>query len=167
MQVLFPNPFGQPAASAQEVAALQAHIGFSDAYAQFLITQNGFSMYALEQASDHASYLQHSTAIASESHANFADLFSFGAQQHQEDLKTVQSEFLLARWFVAIGHDQGGNPFVEVLHGRHKERSAVWTTTFFWAPAICRSSSAIWSWSILRHSASQIRPTHCATPRWA
>ncbi|RDI07179.1 SMI1/KNR4 family protein [Comamonas sp. AG1104] len=120
MQVLFPNPFGQPAASAQEVAALQAHIGFSDAYAQFLITQNGFSMYALEQASDHASYLQHSTEIASESHANFADLFSFGAQQHQEDLKTVQSEFLLARWFVAIGHDQGGNPFVEVLHGRHK-----------------------------------------------
>lgn len=52
MQVLFPNPFGSTPATAQEIQALQAHIGFSDAYADFLRTQNGFSVMAMEEAQD-------------------------------------------------------------------------------------------------------------------
>lgn len=42
MKVLFPNPFGRRPAPEQAIRALQHRIGFSDAYADFLQTQNGF-----------------------------------------------------------------------------------------------------------------------------
>lgn len=119
MQILFPNPFGGPIAPENDIRALQAHIGFSDAYADFLRTQNGYSLYKMELSGDFAAYVQPSDA-ASENRANFRALHSFAAQDPHYDLESDQAEFLLADWFLSIGCDPAGNPFVEVLHGQHK-----------------------------------------------
>lgn len=120
MQILFPNPFGAPLASNCDIAALQAHIGFSDAYAVFLRAQNGFSLWTMENAADIQSYVKPSPLHSEEKYANFRALNSFGAQDPHYDLESEQAEFLLAHWFLNIGSDPAGNPFVEVLHGQHK-----------------------------------------------
>ena len=119
MQILFPNPFGGPIAPENDIRALQAHIGFSDAYADFLRTQNGYSLYKMELSGDFAAYVQPSDA-ASENRANFRALHSFAAQDPHYDLESDQVDFILADWFLSIGCDPAGNPFVEVLHGQHK-----------------------------------------------
>ena len=123
MQVLFPNPFGSTPASVQEIQALQAHIGFSDAYADFLRTQNGFSVMAMEEAQDVAPYVRPGEAH-NDAHANLRVLNSFSAQDPYYDLESLQAENLLADWFLEIGSDPAGNPFVEVLHGQHQGKIA-------------------------------------------
>ena len=123
MQVLFPNPFGSTPASVQEIQALQAHIGFSDAYADFLRTQNGFSVMAMEEAQDVAPYVRPGEA-QNDTHANLRVLNSFAAQDPYYDLESLQAENLLADWFLEIGSDPAGNPFVEVLHGQHQGKIA-------------------------------------------
>ncbi len=131
MKVLFPNPFGRRPASEQAIRALQQRIGFSDAYADFLRTQNGFVLYDMERAGDIAPYMQQSVAVTSESCANFRVLNSFGASDPHYDLETLQAENLLADWFLVIGSDPAGNPFVEVLHGQHKGQIASLDHDFF------------------------------------
>ena len=123
MQVLFPNPFGSTPASVQEIQALQAHIGFSDAYADFLRTQNGFSFFFMEEAQDVAPYVRPGEA-QNDTHANLRVLNSFAAQDPYYDLESLQAENLLADWFLEIGSDPAGNPFVEVLHGQHQGKIA-------------------------------------------
>lgn len=120
MQILFPNPFGAPAPAEAELLALQAHIGFSDAYADFLRTQNGFSILAMEQSGDISAHTRPSPYQSEERHANLRALHSFAAQDPYYDLESEQAEFLLAHWFLNIGCDPAGNPFVEVLHGHHQ-----------------------------------------------
>ena len=123
MQVLFPNPFGSTPASVQEIQALQAHIGFSDAYADFLRTQNGFSVMAMEEAQDVAPNVRPGEAH-NDTHANLRVLNSYSAQDPYYDLESLQAENLLADWFLEIGSDPAGNPFVEVLHGQHQGKIA-------------------------------------------
>lgn len=123
MQVLFPNPFGRPPAPEPAIQALQVHIGFSDAYADFLRTQNGFSVMAMEQSAEVAAHVRPGRE-PSDPHANLRVLNSFAAQDPHYDLESEQADFVLADWFLNIGSDPGGNPFVEVLHGRHKGKIA-------------------------------------------
>lgn len=124
MQILFPNPFGAPAVAELDILALQAHIGFSDAYADFLRSQNGFSLWTMENAADIQPYVKPSPLQSEERYANFRALHSFAAQDPHYDLESEQAEFLLANWFLNIGCDPAGNPFVEVLHGQHKGKIA-------------------------------------------
>ena len=124
MQILFPNPFGAPAAAEHDILALQAHIGFSDAYADFLRSQNGFSLWSMENATDIPPYVKPSPLQSEERYASFRALHSFAAQDPHYDLESEQAEFLLANWFLNIGCDPAGNPFVEVLHGQHKGKIA-------------------------------------------
>ena len=107
----------------QQIQALQAHIGFSDAYADFLRTQNGFSVMAMEEVQDVAPYVRPGEAHNS-THANLRVLNSFAAQDPYYDLESLQAENLLADWFLEIGSDPAGNPFVEVLHGQHQGKIA-------------------------------------------
>lgn len=120
MQVLFPNPFGAAPAPEKDILALQAHLGFSDAYASFLRTQNGFSVLTMEQSCDISPHVLPCAVQHSEQHANLRVLNSFAAQDPFYDLESEQAEFMLARWFLNIGRDPAGNPFVEVLHGQHR-----------------------------------------------
>lgn len=120
MQILFPNPFGAQPAPEKDIQSLQAHIGFSESYADFLRTQNGFSMLTMEESADISAHIRPSPVQSEERYANLRVLNSFAAQDPYYDLESEQAEFLLADWFLNIGSDPAGNPFVEVLHGRHK-----------------------------------------------
>ena len=42
-KILFPNPYGYKLPNESEVRALQKQYGFSEEYADFLLTQNGFN----------------------------------------------------------------------------------------------------------------------------
>ena len=120
LHITFPNPYGLHPASHAHIAALQQRIGFSDAYADFLRTQNGFSMLRMETAADRDRFLTASEHRWSEQHANFRDLHSFAPDQDIEDVALLHGQHVFARWFLEIGFDPAGNPFVEVLHGQHR-----------------------------------------------
>jgi hypothetical protein len=121
MQVRFPNPFGLALPDAQAVREYQAAQGFSDAYAQFLITQNGLDFDRLEAAPDRDDYLLVDDA-SDGNHAYLRNLHHFRADSEHFDVEEHQRENLFAAHFMVIGHDPGGNPFVEVLHGAFKGR---------------------------------------------
>src|SRR2546427_821825 len=95
--------------------------GFSDAYAQFLITQNGLDFDRLEAAPDREDYLQADDETG-DNHAWLRTLHHFRAGSEHCDVEDHQRENLFAAHFMVIGHDPGGNPFVEVLHGAFKGR---------------------------------------------
>lgn len=42
-KVTFPNPFGFPKSTKEEIQSLQKKYNFSDEYATFLLEQNGFN----------------------------------------------------------------------------------------------------------------------------
>lgn len=121
MQVRFPNPFGLALPDAQAVREYQAAQGFSDAYAQFLITQNGLDFDRLEAAPDREVYLLADDETG-DNHAWLRTLHHFRAGSEHCDVEDHQRENLFAANFMVIGHDPGGNPFVEVLHGAFKGR---------------------------------------------
>ena len=120
MHITFPNPYGARPASQAQIASLQQRIGFSDAYADFLRMQNGFSMLRMETAANRDRFLTASDQILSEQHANFRDLHSFVPDQDIDDVARLHGQQVFARWFLEIGFDPAGNPFVEVLHGQHR-----------------------------------------------
>lgn len=119
MKVQFPNPYGQPAPRPERVREFQEKIGFSNAYCEFLTTQNGFSLLALEQASNHSMFLCANDATH-EGRANLRELYSFRANDPHYDLEEQQADNLFASHFLLIGSDPAGNPFVEILIGQHK-----------------------------------------------
>ena len=43
-RIQFPNPYGYPLPSAERVRELQHSYGFSDEFAEYLLTQNGFPL---------------------------------------------------------------------------------------------------------------------------
>jgi hypothetical protein len=138
--------------------ALQAHIGFSDAYADFLRTQNGFSLYKMELRATLPPIF--SPASGQRKPRQLPRAAQLCAQDPHYDLSPIRPNFCWPTG-LSIGHDPAGNPFVEVLHGQHKGKIGSLDHDLFLG-ADLQSSSAIWSWSILRHSASPIRPMHCA-----
>lgn len=119
MKVLFPNPYGRPAASIEQIQAYQKAVGFSDEYAHFLREQNGFSLWDMENSADCQQFLQPSNT-ASDNRANFRVLNNFRGNDPHYDLEELQAENLFNRHFLEIGSDPAGNPFVEVLLGQHK-----------------------------------------------
>ena len=74
----------------------------------------------MENAVNIHPYVKPSALQSEEKYANFRVLNSFAAHDPHYDLESEQAEFLLANWFLNIGSDPAGNPFVEVLHGQHK-----------------------------------------------
>lgn len=123
MKVQFPNPYGQPTPLAELVHDFQQRVGFSHDYAEFLLSQNGFSFLALEKASDRDLFLLPNDATAV-GHAGLRALNSYRADDPHFDLEQLHADNLFAHHFLEIGSDPAGNPFVEVLRGAHKGKIA-------------------------------------------
>lgn len=123
MQLLSPNPFGLPPAPEADIQALQRDIGFSNAYAHFLRTQNGMSLLRMEHDPAQARWLRPHPTSSSEAHANWRELHSF-ATHAPHSVEMLHADNPLADWFLEIGCDPAGNPFVEVLHGQHRGKIA-------------------------------------------
>ena len=119
MKVQFPNPYGKPTPLLELVQDFQKVVGFSHDYAEFLLSQNGFTFQALEEADDRDLFLLPNDATA-EGKADLRALNSFSAEDPYYDLEKLQEDNLFAPHFLEIGSDPAGNPFVEVLVGQHK-----------------------------------------------
>ncbi|MDR0225155.1 MAG: hypothetical protein LBI66_01945 [Burkholderiaceae bacterium] len=121
MQVRFPNPFGLAMPDTQAVRDYQAEQGFSDAYAQFLSAQNGLDFTRLQADPDRGAYLLEDDEPQG-THADLRVLHHFRAGSEHYDVEAHQRDNLFASHFMVIGHDHGGNPFVEVLRGSLRGR---------------------------------------------
>jgi hypothetical protein len=124
MQILFPNPAGYKLPTKARVLAYQKEQGFSDQYADFLITQNGFSFKPYDENSDVlAEYAKYSAQSDnnSEGHSDLSVLYGFESGDEYYDLADNQKGLDIFKGvFFPIGVGYGGNDYVEVLAGKYK-----------------------------------------------
>jgi hypothetical protein len=119
MKVLFPNPYGYKLPEKNRVASFNKSFCFSDEYAEFLVTQNGFSVKKLEEDSENEKYLKNSEED-SEGHADLRVLYGFDSGSQYYDLEDNLKSFIFNGIFFPIGVDYGGNDLVEILAGKYK-----------------------------------------------
>jgi hypothetical protein len=124
MQILFPNPAGYKLPTKARVLAYQKEKGFSGEYADFLITQNGFSFKPYDENSDVlAEYAKYSAQSDnnSEGHSDLSALYGFESGDEYYDLADNQEGLDIFKGvFFPIGVGYGGNDYVEVLAGKYK-----------------------------------------------
>jgi hypothetical protein len=124
MKIIFPNPAGFKLPTKASVLAYQKQQGFSDQYADFLITQNGFSFKPYDANSDVlAEYAKYSSKSDnnSEGHSDLSALYGFESGDEYYDLVDNQQGLDIFKGvFFLIGVGYGGNDYVEVLAGKYK-----------------------------------------------
>jgi hypothetical protein len=115
-QVRFPNSFGFVSPSGDLVSELQQRHGFSDAYAAFLTTQNGWNAV---QHAEHPLDTVPSPSATSEGHPDLKFLFALQAGSDDINLALeLQLDDPLLAVFFPIGVSYGGDLYVEVLRGQ-------------------------------------------------
>ena len=124
MQIIFPNPDGFKLPTNASVLAYQKQQGFSDQYADFLITQNGFSFKPYDENIDvcleYTKYSAESDNNA-EGNSDLSVLYGFESGDEYYDLEDNQQDFEIFKGvFFLIGIGYGGNAYVEVLAGKYK-----------------------------------------------
>lgn len=116
-RVVFPNPYGSPLPSESRVQALQQEFGFSDAYADFLLTQNGLDTSRWRDG-------EYETEVDPEVDRDWmtdSHLHPHDADQCEEENRSEHRFFgFLSPYFCEIGSNGGGDPYVEVLVGEFK-----------------------------------------------
>lgn len=124
MQIIFPNPDGYKLPTKASVLAYQKLQGFSDDYANFLITQNGFSFKSYDEDTDvRTAYAEYSSESDnnSETHSDLSVLYGFDSGDEYYDLADNQEGLDIFKGvFFPIGVGYGGNDYVEVLAGKYK-----------------------------------------------
>ncbi len=118
VKITFPNPFGYPIPSKEDVTKLQGEYGFSDKFAAYSTIQNGFLGKLFEEFENMAMYLVGKET--SYSFQDFSNLYAFNATDEYNDLIKNQDHNIFMDYFFFIGNDCGGNQFVEVKTGIHK-----------------------------------------------
>lgn len=116
-KVTFPNPFGFPKSTKEEIQSLQEKYKFSDEYSVFLLDQNGFNDLVFFNV-DYKNYTTNYTD--EEPWQLFGCLYGLDAGSDYYDLQLAQEYNIFESIFFKIGTDPGGNEFVEVLQGDKK-----------------------------------------------
>ena len=124
MKIIFPNPAGYKLPTKARALAFQEQYGFSDQYADFLQTQNGFVFKPLDEDTDvRLEYATYSVASSdnSEGSSDLRVLYGLDSGDEYYDLEDNQQHFdMFEGVFFLIGVGYGGNEYVEVLAGKHK-----------------------------------------------
>lgn len=115
----FPNNLGYRLPEPESVRELQRNAGFSNAYAHYLLTQNGADLDLLDDYNGtHPSLVPSDTE---ETGPYLRTLYGLDTGETYYDLRDCYNPGdLLAPYFFPIGEDKGGSPFVEILHGRYQ-----------------------------------------------
>lgn len=119
MKIVFPNPYGYKLPEKNLVDTLQEEFKFSDEYAHFLLTQNGFSFHKLENDHNNENYLEKSENT-SENRADLRVIYGLDSGDEHYELKDNLNRFIFKEAFFPIGVDYGGNELVEILAGKFK-----------------------------------------------
>lgn len=119
MKIKFPNPFGYALVEEKIIKKLQSDYGFSDDYANFLQTQNGFVEDSFLESEDAESWLEKDDDDT-EAGQDCECLYGIVGDDDDYDLKSNQSENIFKDIFFVIGVDHAGNEFVEILVGENK-----------------------------------------------
>ena len=117
LKITFPNPFGFPKPTKDEVQSFQEKYKFSDDYFSFLLNQNGFDDIAFFE-SDYKNYTTNYSG--EEPWQMFGCLHGLNSNSEYYDLIEAQTYNIFEEFFFKIGTDPGGNEFVEVLQGEKK-----------------------------------------------
>ena len=124
MKITFPNPAGYKLPNKTSVLAFQKQYGFSDQYAAFLLTQNGFSFKPYDENTDvRSAYANYSVPSDddSEGSSDLSVLYGFDSGDKYYDLADNQEGLDIFKGvFFPIGVGYGGNDYVEVLAGKYK-----------------------------------------------
>ncbi len=124
MKIIFPNPAGYKLPTQARVLAYQKLHGFSNQYADFLLTQNGFSFKSYDENSDvRKAYAGFSEASDDDSEGNsdLSVLYGLDSGDGYYDLEDNQQGLDIFKGvFFPIGVGYGGNDYVEVLAGKYK-----------------------------------------------
>lgn len=124
MKINFPNPDGYKLPTKARVLAYQKEHGFSNDYADFLLTQNGFSFKSYDEDTDvRTAYAEYSSESDnnSETHSDLSVLYGFDSGDEYYDLADNQQGLDIFKGvFFPIGVGYGGNDYVEVLAGKYK-----------------------------------------------
>jgi hypothetical protein len=113
--------FGE--ADASKVKELQNKYGFSEEYATFLETQNGFNSVIVDNESnvENTDYVTKTNESVEDFYQDVAFLYGIGDNlEHYYDLEHEIEVNIFSKHFFIIGRDAGGNEFVEILHGKYK-----------------------------------------------
>jgi hypothetical protein len=119
MKVVFPNSYGHKLPQKSRVDALQKEFRFSDEYASFLMTQNGFSFDKLESDENKGACLEKSENT-SENHADLRVIYGLDSGDEHYELQDNLKFFIFKEVFFSIGIDYGGNELIEILAGKFK-----------------------------------------------
>lgn len=114
MRLLFPNPWGFAPPESRAVEEMRARFGFSQAYADFLLTQNGVLFDEVDIGVDR--YLAPSDAAPDE-RPDIRALYGLDSGSEHYELRDGLDDWMFLSWLFPIGADYGGNVYVEVLHG--------------------------------------------------
>ena len=115
--------FGFGKADAEKIKEAQKQFGFSDDYAAFLRTENGFdgALFDEEDIDDDELFLTKTNENISDFYQDLAFLFGIGnSLKEYQDLLYCNQSNIFSKHFFVIGRDGGGNEFVEILNGKYK-----------------------------------------------
>lgn len=123
-RIQFPNPYGYPLPCAERVRELQNSYGFSDEFAEYLLTQNGFSLRKMADDAECDSHFAETGIHGTGDEGRFwqdIQLFSgVDAEDNHDNLVSAMQYNIFQGIFCPFGNDLGGNQFVEVLAGPWK-----------------------------------------------
>lgn len=124
MKINFPNSLGFKLPTQASVLAYQKLYGFSNQYADFLLTQNGFSFKSYDEHSDVRKVYAGFSEVSdddSEGNSDLSVLYGFDSGDEYYDLEDNQQGLEIFKGvFFPIGVGYGGNDYVEVLAGKYK-----------------------------------------------
>ena len=118
-KIIFPNNHGCATPDPLQLAALQKAAGFSTQYGRFLAVHNGFDGYKFEDEPDPGKLIEAPDEDATALVQDFLRLYSLGGDSG-DDVEEANRDNIFRDHLWIIGCDQGGNAFVEVLHGKFK-----------------------------------------------
>ena len=117
MQIKFPNNYGFEKPSQEAVNELQSEYKFSDEYADFLLTQNGFVSEEFDNSDDKSNFM---IANEAECHQELVVFYGINDDDQYYNLVDSQIDNIFKKYFFIIGCDPAGNEFIEALHGKYK-----------------------------------------------
>jgi hypothetical protein len=86
IKIKFPNPYGRSVPTKESVSEMQKRYGFSDAYANFLLVQNGFDGGGFLASPNRGEFLEDTETV--ECYQDFSVLYGLDMEPRYPSMST-------------------------------------------------------------------------------